>query len=312
MSVHEIDRKLSGLRFGEPQRCHGLTVFPLLEADPPDEDCLTLDEALARGDAIVTEISEGGSVPELRFRNQGDRPVLLLDGEELVGSKQNRILNLSILVPAHSEVVIPVSCVEAGRWAWRARSSGSSNRAIYSKLRSRKIVQVSEGLADSGMRHADQAEIWNDISAKAARMQAFSDTSASGAIYERYREDLDEFIGHLKPAASQVGAIFVVAGRPAGVEIFRSPKLFALLLPKLLRSYGLDALEERGMAEPATEPAVDVAGLLSSLRTTQAGRYKALGLGEDIRFDSDSMIGAALAENGTLIHLAAFPRAWAA
>ncbi len=55
-------------------------------------------------------------MPELRFVNHCERPVLLLDGEELVGAKQNRILNLTVLVPAHQTIVIPVSCVEAGRW----------------------------------------------------------------------------------------------------------------------------------------------------------------------------------------------------
>ena len=41
-----------------------------------------------------------GSVPELRFVNECGAPVLLLDGEELVGAKQNRIINLTILVAA--------------------------------------------------------------------------------------------------------------------------------------------------------------------------------------------------------------------
>ena len=312
MSVIEIERKLSGLRFGEAQHCHGLSVFPLLEAEAIGDDFLTLDEALAQGHATITEVSEGGSVPELRFRNQGDRPVLLVDGEELVGSKQNRILNLSILAPAHSEVVIPVSCVESGRWSWRSRSSRSSNRAIYSKLRLRKVAQVTLGMAETGFRHADQGQIWDDISAKSRRMRAFSDTGASGALYERCREELDEFIANLKPTPNQVGAVFAVAGRPAGVEIFRSPHLFAHLFPKLVRSYGLDVLEERETREPEPAPEIDLSDLLKSLSGANAKRYKAIGLGEDIRLDSDSVIGAALTDNGALVHLAAFSRAWAA
>jgi ARG and Rhodanese-Phosphatase-superfamily-associated Protein domain len=35
--------------------------------------------------------------------------VLILDGEELVGAKQNRIVNVTILVVTQSEIVIPVS-----------------------------------------------------------------------------------------------------------------------------------------------------------------------------------------------------------
>jgi len=70
---------------------------------------LTLDQALGGGWAEITEISEQGSVPELRVTNKGAKAVFILDGEELVGSKQNRVVNLSILVPATSKLTIPVS-----------------------------------------------------------------------------------------------------------------------------------------------------------------------------------------------------------
>jgi hypothetical protein len=74
-----------------------------------------------RGEARVTEVSEAGSVPFLQVANGADRPLLLLDGEELIGAEQNRILNTAVLVAAHTEVTIPVSCVEQGRWGYRGR-----------------------------------------------------------------------------------------------------------------------------------------------------------------------------------------------
>jgi len=59
-----------------------------------------LSEVTAAGALEVTEVSEGGSVPTLRVVNKGDRAVFLLDSEELVGAKQNRILNTSVLIAA--------------------------------------------------------------------------------------------------------------------------------------------------------------------------------------------------------------------
>jgi hypothetical protein len=63
----------------------------------------------------VTEVSEAGSVPFLQVTNGAARPLLLLDGEELLGAKQNRILNTTVPVAAHTEVTIPVSCVVSGQ-----------------------------------------------------------------------------------------------------------------------------------------------------------------------------------------------------
>lgn len=75
-----------------------------------------LDAALTQGSGRVTEVSAGGHIPELRFVNYGDWPVLLLDGEKLIGAKQNRILNLTLLAPAHKTILILVSYVEVGHW----------------------------------------------------------------------------------------------------------------------------------------------------------------------------------------------------
>jgi len=57
-------------------------------------------------------------VPELKVISQSDRPILLLDGEELVGAKQNRVLNTTILLREKAETNIQVSCVEQGRWSY--------------------------------------------------------------------------------------------------------------------------------------------------------------------------------------------------
>jgi hypothetical protein len=117
--VPEVAKLLGGMLTGEPVTHGALAVTPLLAPSLDDPDWLTLEEAGDR--ARVTEVSEAGSVPFLKVANRADRPHLLLDGEELLGAKQNCILNTTVLVDAHTEVTIPVSCVEQGRWGYRGR-----------------------------------------------------------------------------------------------------------------------------------------------------------------------------------------------
>ena len=142
--MQTIEQAISGVNLDKPQVFENLAVFPLFGGTGGGPDYVVLDEALESETARVTEVSEGGSVPELAFENLGPDPVLLLDGEELVGAKQNRVLNLSILAPAKSTITIPVSCVEAGRWAWKSRHFRSGKRAQYASLRSMKMSQVSQ------------------------------------------------------------------------------------------------------------------------------------------------------------------------
>ena len=81
----------------------------------------------------ITEVSDAGRVSELKVVVKGERAVLLVDGEELVGAKQNRVLNLSMLVPApvdpHSRLVRRGRAVATPSGALGRRRGRSLRRA---------------------------------------------------------------------------------------------------------------------------------------------------------------------------------------
>ncbi|MBA2258397.1 MAG: hypothetical protein H0W18_05850, partial [Acidobacteria bacterium] len=94
---NSIAHALSSITLGDPVRFENLTMLPLLGTPGVEREpfYLTLDEALAQGWTEITKVSEQGSVPELRVSNKGAKPVFILDGEELLGAKQNRVVNLT-------------------------------------------------------------------------------------------------------------------------------------------------------------------------------------------------------------------------
>ena len=94
--MQAIIETISSIKIGTPATFRNLTLFPLADGGGNKPDYLTLDEALAGKSAHITEVSEGGSVPELKFVNENDEPVFLLDGEELIGAKQNLVLHWQI------------------------------------------------------------------------------------------------------------------------------------------------------------------------------------------------------------------------
>ncbi len=299
----------SKVKIGSPTTFRNLMVFPLLAGNGTAADYLTLDEALSQKCATITEVSEGGSVPELRFANSSGKRIFLLDGEELVGAKQNRVLNLSILVPAGKTIVIPVSCVEAGRWHHRSREFSSAPRAHYAEGRARKMAQVSESMRSSGRRTSNQGEVWRDISEKFSKFGSSSPTSAMSDIYEQQAGRLEEYVRSFTPAAGQVGAVFIINGKIVGLDLFDFPETFQKLLPKLLRSYGLDALDRAGSASVEAQPLpseVEVDKFLKEVMAAEAVEFPAIGQGQDLRLTSSALTGAALAADDRVVHLSAF------
>ena len=305
-----IAQTLSSVTLGTPVACDTITMFPLVGPAAVEQEpfYLTLDQALGDGWAEITEISAQGSVPELRFINKSAKPVLILDGEELVGAKQNRVVNLSILVPANATLTIPVSCVEAGRW--RARSCGftAAPRTQYAAGRAKRVMQVSASLRKSGRRESDQAEVWADIADKSSRLDARSATGAMEEIFSRHAAFTDDVVQAFRPCERQRGALFLIGGRVAAMDLFDCASTLRRLLPKLVRSVAIDALDSPTASSPVALP----------LRTRIAEHFLALvsdcsqqvrdavGEGQDIRLEAHHLAGAALAVDGDVVHLAAF------
>jgi len=304
--MNAIKQTLSDLQIGEPISHEGLTVHPLIRASLLGKDYLTLDEALQLNVARVTEVSESGSVPQLLFRNQGEQAVFLLDGEELVGAKQNRVLNITILAPAGKDTVIPVSCVEAGRWNHSRSDFTSAPRAQFSASRAKKAASVSENLAYSQEARSDQAEVWSDIEDKMSRMRSRSATSAVEQVFEDHESKLGKYVEQLGCVEGQVGAIFSVKGRLAGMELFDLADTCGLLMPKIIRSYAMDAIDPgyRGHGNSGLGSPAEIIALVADSRYTS---HQAVGEGDDLRFDATPNIaGGALFARDRIVHMCVF------
>jgi hypothetical protein len=303
--VHGVAAWMSEIGLGQAAAFEHLTVFPLVGHGASPPAYLTLDEAVAGGAVEIGEVSEGGSVPHIQVRNRAPQPVLLVDGEELVGAKQNRIVNLTIMVPARQTLIIPVSCVEVGRWRHEAAAFAAAPRAQYAKARGEKMRHVTASLSREGTRHADQQAIWADIAAKSSRMEAASETGAMSAIFERHAAPIEAYADAIRAGERQVGAMFAIDGAITGLDLFDSAETLRKILPKLVRSYAADAIEI-GQRTARRASARRAAAFLGAVSAVAPRSYPAVGAGTDLRFESETVSGGALAVDGSIVHLAAF------
>ena len=302
--MQTISDTLSHLHLGAASAFEGMTVFPLFSDQLRDKDYLTLDEALDQKLARVIEVSEDGEVPNLLFENLGSRKVLLVDGDELVGAKQNRIVNLSILVGAHTKIEIPVSCVEAGRWSRKSDEFSSAKRAMYSRARASKAEAVTVRMRRSGERYSDQSEVWSNIAMCSADLDVDSLTSSMSDIYESHEQRLGRYREAFKAQDGQVGALFAIDGNAQGLEIFDSSATFSHYLERLVSSYALGSLADMGEGREAALPEAEQ--FMASVKQAQAEQFEALGEGEDLRLSGESLAGGALVAEDRVVHLAAF------
>ena len=303
-----IRNYLQEARIGRKQGYKNLDVFPLMSGQTATLDYLILDEAFSAGLIEITEVHEGGSVPQLKLVNKSPRRLLILDGEELVGAKQNRIVNTTIIVEANATTVIPVSCVEAGRWSYKGERFHSEERIMSAELRAMKSRQVHDSIRASGEFRSNQQAIWQGIDEKARRMDAVSPSMAMSEIYEKQVSSLREYTTQFRLVKDQAGAIFAINGRVVGMDSFGKPETFSKVFNKLVGSYALDAIDWLNPEKERKVEKAQVAAFLEGCKGARVESRPSVGLGTDCRLESDGLTGFALVLDGQVLHLSTFAR----
>jgi hypothetical protein len=306
-----IKEYIGGLKLGRKQSYKNLTVFALLSDYNADSDYLTLGEALFGNLIDVVEKDEGGSVPELKVVNRSGRMVLILDGEELVGAKQNRIVNTTILIAGKTTTVIPVSCVEQGRWSYRSNKFSSEKRLMAGTLRAHKANQVKFSLKNSGRFSSDQGAIWNQVEKMAMQRDAVSPSMAMSEIYRKEAPSLEKYVKHFDLTDSQVGAVFIINGKVAGMDCFGKPETFSKVFEKLVESYALDAIDSLGKDREKTKKGTksEASKFIEASAGCRVEAHQSVGLGTDCRLDADHSTGFALAHDKKVLHMSLFAKA---
>ncbi len=287
-----------------PLSHRNLTLVPLAGLNG-SVSYLLASEAIEQGLLTVREVSTAGQVNSLRVENKSPHRILLLDGEELVGAKQNRILNTTILLEAQTVQDIPVSCVEQGRWQ-HCRPDFVSGGFSFPKLRASKTCRVTESLCSIGQPIADQGEIWDEVDQTLHCLKVPSPTKAMKDIFDQQKDSWKDFIKALPYPEGACGVAAAICGRVLILDVFDKPDTLKKIWPRLTAAYALEALQQRNEpAKPLDEK--NARFFLDGLKRCQTQLFKAVGLGEELRFQSDELFGQALWFEQSVIHLALFP-----
>ncbi len=295
---------------------------------------ITLDEAISSGVLKIKEVSTAGNVPELIAENKSNHLILLLDGEEVVGAKQNRVLNTTILLDKFSKTIIPVSCVEEGRWSYSSETFTATDNLLNYDIRKAKNQTVSKSLKSSEMYMSDQEQIWADIDELYYDMVIDSRTKALSDVYKSFDDELSQYIKNFICHPDQTGIFVFIDGKIAGFDNISLPDAYKSVHSKLLKSYCMDALRKdferknrdiysnnneynknikdnkqhsSNYYKDSPQPSLERAKyFLEEIKLCNENHFKSVGLGMDYRYDSRHAIGSALLYDETVIHIAFF------
>ena len=152
-----------------------------------------------------------------------------MDGEELIGAKQNRITNSSFLIALTLQQSFRL-VVWNKPWIM-SRNFSASDNIIFNKGRKEKFQDIHRNRGYQ----TDQNKVWSNISDKMSNLNASNETSSMHRVYENKKEQLDDYVSKFQAQQNDIGIIYAIGNKIEGVDIFHGSYLFQQYLPKIIK-----------------------------------------------------------------------------
>jgi hypothetical protein len=285
-----------------------LSVMQFATSDQNTFKYYPADLGIKEGTVQVKETSDSGSVNSLIVLNTSNNFVFLMDGDILAGAKQNRVLNTSVLLAPQSKTLIPVSCVEQGRWRSVSGQFSSTDYSAPSNMRKMKSENVSSNLKKSKTFDANQGQVWGSVRDYAMNYSIDSPTSNYSDVYESMRKEFDQSLGKIAVDEKANGVLFFLDKSVLHVDIFDSTAIYGHYFPKLLRGASMEISGNKPSKESLTEAQAkyELVDFLDGWEAVKKDAHPGVGMGTEKRAVDERFAGMQLEYNDHKIHTSIF------
>ena len=259
-----IDPPLRSQNLSGPYTYKNLTLYLVHEGTGfKGKTPLTLEEAMDRNLVVVHETS---SVNRLEIENVSPTEEVYVQAGDIVkGGKQDRVLAVDLIVPAHSgRLPLDAFCVEHGRWTARGIESMDA-------FNSSTEMVPSKDLKLAAKHSKSQTEVWEKVESAQGDLSAAANTSVSSNVSrsslqlslesKEVRANAGEYIEELRSIIAGkddvVGFVFAINGEINSADTYTSPELFTKLWPKLLKAASIEAVAESYGTKDSAAPDLD-------------------------------------------------------
>lgn len=231
-----IFEKLNNFKIDEPISLKGLKLFPVsFDINTGSNNIEFLDNSFDKKEIEAFEVTSEGVVGQVGIKNKSETFVLILDGEAISGAKQNRISQTTIILNPLSETIIPVNCIERGRWSYSSdRTFNKSEYSISPKMRDRKA----EILKNKEI-HKLQGAMWNQIDQLSEKFDTKSYTDNLGDVID-YAAKENNFNDINSKLSNECNGYIVFGTERPFIELFRDNRSRQHYMKKIIKSWIMD------------------------------------------------------------------------
>lgn len=271
-------------------------------------DYITSSKAISRNFIEVTEINEGGSVNNLLIINHSNEYVFFSDGDFLIGAKQNRVLNTSVLLKPNFRQVVPVSCVESGRWGYTTRKFDKTDYSAPAKMRKDKSKEIKCNLDQKKSHYADQGKVWDNVNLYSEEININSPTSDFHFLYCSVPDYYEDKIKDFELCPESNGLAVFVKNKILTIDIFNRCDVYEEYFPKILKSSILDVhgYKDSEFAFDGKEIMNELLKFLDNKDKMEFQEYPGVSAGIEKRYETNEISGFELVHENHLIHFTAF------
>ena len=287
----------------DPVKKNNITIFFLQSKTKLENNFLTLEESISKSLVDIKEVNSKGTIRYLKVSNKSNQKLLILGSEQIIGNalKQNRVVNNTTLVPEQTTILLSVSCCEKNRWSPAVANNICTSESLYfTKGRINNSINIFDN------NKTDQFKIWDDI---AEKLDEFNTKSFTGTLEDTYNKNklyFDEITKYFKINVNDVGVVAAIGNRLVNVEIFSSNKLLKMYFPKIIKSLIFESYKKT--SQNYLLGLKDVYKLFRLIEFSEKKLHKPHNdcLGEEIRFNSDRVVGSCLNYKEKLLHFSGF------
>jgi hypothetical protein len=320
-----------GPRLSGPHAYENLALYFVHGASATGAVPLTLEEAVAKG---RVQVIETGRVNELMLENTGTEPVFVQAGDIVKGGKQDRVLTVSLLLPANSgRLPIQSFCVEQGRWTARGKEDVNKFSSATEAMPSRAALLAMAAPApareggdrpagerpDGGDVASKQKKVWDSVAATQSKLAqgvgASVNSPASGTSLqlslenEKLKGARASYLAALKAKgegeADILGYVVAINGQLSSANLYPSNAMFRKLWEKQLAAAVTEAIGEKkaaGGADPPPATAKAAEFLVEAERGKPSARADAAGTRQETRDSDKALLNEARGRDGSWLH----------